>query len=514
MVLAALSVASARVERSPRFPIGVATTKSVAGPTGAESLSGGVARPDALWEREEVIYSTRLKFMFSLHHSRLILTLVAGVLCSCANADLAPPQPEAKAPSAMVAPAKAPARLNTPLVGAPTPQAPVVAPSRKAADQTAPVRVGLLAPLSGPSQPTGQGILNAAQLALFEMADEWLVLQVYDTQGTPEGAAAAASKALSQGAQLFLGPVFAGEVRAVAPLAQAAGINVIAFSTDPTVAGRNVFVLSFLVEAQVREMVAYARSQGLSRFAVLAPDTVYGQTVAETVRTVVPISGGEVKQVAFFDPAGTNLENVVRRFAEFDKRKAALARERSTLATAQDEVSQLALKRLERAETLGEVDFDAVFIPEAGARLTQAATLLPFFDIDPSRVQLLGTMVWATRGLGREPSLIGGQFPAPAAETSRDFANRYRQSFGAAPGPLANHGYDAVALAAVLVRSGSADPFRAAALTDPAGFSGVDGIFRFRPNGLSDRSFAIMQITREGADVVRPAPLSFDDVQY
>lgn len=458
--------------------------------------------------------------IFMLNRNRLLILcgLLGSMLSACASTDLAPPKPVAKAPAAKVT-TPAPAaptlavRQNNPLVSAAPVQAAPVAP-RKAADPTAPVRVGLLAPLSGPSQPTGQGIVNAAQLALFEMADERMVLQFYDTQGTAEGAVTAANTAIAQGAQLLLGPVFAAEVKAITPLAQAAGVNVVAFSTDPTVAGQNVFVLSFLVEAQVREMVAFARTKGLSRFAVLAPNSVYGQTVADTVRTVVPLAGGEVKQVAFFDPSGNNLEDVVRRFAEFDKRKAALARERSNLSASQDEASQLALKRLELSETFGDVDFDAVFIPETGPRLTQAATLLPFFDVDTSRVQLLGTMLWSTRGLGREPALVGGQFPAPAPETSRDFANRYRQAFGAAPGPLANHGYDAVALAAVLVRSGSADPFRAAALTDSAGFSGVDGIFRFRPNGLSDRSFAIMQITREGADVVRPAPLSFDDVQF
>jgi branched-chain amino acid transport system substrate-binding protein len=461
---------------------------------------------------------TKSSFKLPIHMlkracSLLISATVLLALSACASADLAPSKPDAKAPA--VTGVAAPIRQNAPLIGGSgVPAAAVSGTPRRAAATDAPVRVGLLVPLSGPAQPTGQGILNAAQLALFEMGDERLVLQVYDTQGTPEGASAAVSKAVSQGVQLILGPVFAAEVKAVTPQAQAAGLNVVAFSTDPTVAGNNVFVLSFLVEAQVREMVAYARSKGLSRFAVLAPDTVYGQTVAETVRAIVPAGGGEVKQVVYFDPSGNNLEDVVRRLADYETRKSALSKERNSLSGRQDEVSLLALKRLEQLETLGEVDFDAIFIPEQGARLTQAATLLPFFDIDTSRVQLLGTMLWSTRGLGREPALLGGLYPAPAPESSRDFAARYRQSFGSAPGPLANHGYDAVALAAVLTRTGSADPFRAGALTDTSGFSGVDGIFRFRPTGLSERSFAIMQITREGSEVVRAAPTAFEDVQF
>ncbi|MBL8643575.1 MAG: penicillin-binding protein activator [Rhodospirillaceae bacterium] len=376
------------------------------------------------------------------------------------------------------------------------------------------VRVGLLVPLSGASAPTGQGILNAAQLALFEVADESLVLQVYDTLGTPEGAVAAATKAMTEGVQLFLGPVFAGEVKAVTPLAQSAGINIVGFTTDPSVQAPNVFVLGFLVEAQVREVLAYARTQGKSRFAVLAPDNVYGQSVVDAVKEMVPVMGGTVSRVSYFNPTGNDLEDVVRRFADFDRRKAELQQQRNALAANTDEVSQLALKRLEQLETIGEVDFDAVFIPEAGARLIQVSTLLPFFDIDITRVQLMGTMLWATRGLGREPAMVGGVYPAPSPDSNRDFIQRYRQAFGGTPPALANHGYDAVALAAVLVRSGSADPFRATAISDPAGFAGVDGIFRFKANGLSERGFAIMQITRDGVEVVRPAPKDFADVQF
>lgn len=455
------------------------------------------------------------------HYSRprsvFLAILLALTVVACASADLAPSGAGAKVSSTKsteVARPGAKQSQTAPLIGTTPVAVPSTATPRTKADPTAPVRVGLLVPLTGPSAPTGQGIVNAAQLALFEVADERLILQIYDTQGTPEGAVQAATTALSQGVQLFLGPVFAGEVKAVTPQAQAAGVNVIGFSTDPSVVAPGVFVLGFLVDAQVREVVNYARTRGLSRFAVLAPDNVYGQSVVDALNAIVPTTGGTVATVSYFSPTAGDLEDVVRRFADFDRRKAALLEQRAELASKEDEVSQLALKRLEQLETIGDVDFDAVFIPEQGARLIQVATLLPFFDVDPSRVQLLGTMLWATRGLGREPALVGGLFPAPSPESNRDFAQRYRQSFNATPPALANHGYDAVALAAVLARSGSADPFRTTAITDPAGFAGVDGIFRFTPNGLSDRGFAIMQVTRDGAEVVSPARTAFEDAQF
>ncbi len=388
------------------------------------------------------------------------------------------------------------------------------AAQRPSPDASGLVRVGLLVPLSGQSAPIGQALLNAAQMALFDVGDERFVLQAYDSKGTAEGAVEACNTALSHGAQLLLGPLFSAEAKAIAPIAAAAGVNIVSFSTDPTIAGPHVFVLGFLVQEQVRQIVAYAGSQGLKRFAVLAPDSAYGQSVVDALKQTVPAHGGQLAQIAFYQPDGKDLNEVVRRLASFDHRKEALAQQKAELAGKDDEISQLALKRLERLETIGEVDFDTILLPDQGTRLTQAATLLPFFDIDPGRVQLLGTLLWNTPGLGREPVMIGGVFPAPPPDTTRQFFTRYRELYGQSPPTIATHGYDAVALAAVLSRTVPVNSFSSEAITADTGFAGVDGIFRFMPNGFSQRGFAVMQVTRDGATQVRPAPTTFEAAQF
>lgn len=452
-----------------------------------------------------------------LRNAALACVLLAGCADEGSRAPIQPPPPPPaarvapSAPTSIVAP-PAPSALRPSPATPPVIMTPGVSPTAPA-DPSGLVRVGLLVPLSGPSAAIGQGLLNAAQLALFDAADERFVLQIYDTQGTPEGAAAAASAAASHGVRLLLGPLFAAEARAVAPQAAAAGIEVVSFSTDPSIAGGRIHVMGFLVSEQVRETLEHARANGFSRIAVLAPNTIYGQTVVDTLRARVPASGAELTRIEYYDPSGSDLDDVVRRLANYDERRAALDAQKAELAAKGDEVSQLALKRLERLDTTGDVDFDAIFLPEQGARLAQAASLLRLYDVEPGRVQLLGTMLWNTPGLGREPAMIGALFPAPDPTSARDFTQRYRQTYGAAPPPLASHGYDATALAVVLARNAvpgeTTNPFAADALTNPSGFAGVDGIFRLTPDGLSQRGFAVMQITRSGAEVVRPAPTSF-----
>ena len=51
--------------------------------------------------------------------------------------------------------------------------------------------------------------------------------------------------------------------------------------------------------------------------------------------------------------------------------------------------------------------------------------------------------------------------------------------------------------------------FTQAALMDPNGFSGVDGIFRFNTDGTSERGLAILEVQPDGFHVVSPAPKTF-----
>jgi hypothetical protein len=168
------------------------------------------------------------------------------------------------------------------------------------------------------------------------------------------------------------------------------------------------------------------------------------------------------------------------------------------------------VRRLAGEAATGEPDFDAVLLPEGGAKLKAVASLLPYFDIDPAKVRILGTGLWDEPGLGSEPALVGAWFAAPAPAGRADFEKRFQAAYKQAPPRLASLGYDATALAAILAQRPRGTGFTAAALTDPSGFVGVDGIFRFRSDGRADRGLAVLQIERSGRTVVSPAPETFE----
>ena len=375
-------------------------------------------------------------------------------------------------------------------------------------------RVALLLPLSGRHARTGQMLLNAAQIALFDVAGDRFTLLVRDTQGTPEGAREAMRSALAEGVHFVLGPLFATSVGAIADQVRAAGLSMISFSNDRSVAGDGVFVMGLGPRPQIYRLVGFARSQGLTRFAVLAPRTPYGSAVVQAMQEATLRNGLELSKVITYLPDAADLSPEVRLLADYDSRRQALLTQRAVLAARPDDASKLALKRLDGLETLGSPDFDAVLLPEGGQRLRAIAPMLAYFDIDPAEVRYLGTSQWENLEGSKEPVLYGGWFTAPPPALWAAFKERYKGLYDEEPGRIASLGYDAAALAAVLTRAafeaGREPDFSIATLTQPSGFAGLDGAFRFLPNGEVERALAVMEVQRGGGfAVLDPAPSGF-----
>jgi ABC-type branched-subunit amino acid transport system substrate-binding protein len=371
------------------------------------------------------------------------------------------------------------------------------------------VRVALLLPLTGANADLGKAMLNAAQLALFDFAGDGFELILHDTQGTPEGATEAASRAIGDGAAIILGPLLAKSVRAVAPAARAANVAVVAFSSDRSIAGDGIYTMGFFPGAEIERVVSFARSRGILRFAALVPENDYGMTVAEALRRSAEAVGAVVSRVQFFDPAATDYSDVVRDLANYASRRQTLEYQRNQLEGRQDEIARRALERLADLETIGDLPFDAVLLAAGGEPLRALAAHLPFYDIDPAKIRVLGTGQWDAAAPGAEPALIGGWFAAPPPAARAAFEQAYESVYGAAPPRLATLAYDATALAAVLARAQGGPDFSIAAVTAANGFAGRDGIFRFGADGLAQRGLAILEVGSRRTKVISAAPETF-----
>lgn len=394
------------------------------------------------------------------------------------------------------------------------PSAPVVglrAPRDPAAPE--PIKIALLLPLSGSAAGVGQDLLNAANMALFDLRNPNIRLMTFDTASTPRGAESAAAEALVGGAELILGPLFSSSVSTIKPLAAGRGVNVITFSTDTAVAGDGVYVMGLTVGQQVRRVMNFAYRQGRQAFAVLAPQSPYGDAAVENVRIVTQELGLTLERTmrypAQLAPGAPELHDIAKALGDYAARQRALDREIRLAKEKDDPASQAYVRRLEKLDTFGDVPFDALIIPEGGARLKEIAPLLSYYDIDPEIVQFIGTGLWEDPSLSAEPALVGGWFAAPSPQTVAGFQQRFAAAYGYHPARIASLAYDAMALAGILAQQPDEFRFSRAAIENPDGFSGYDGIFRFPENGVAERGLAVIEVGPRNLQVLEPAPESF-----
>ncbi|WOI56938.1 penicillin-binding protein activator [Palleronia sp. LCG004] len=343
-------------------------------------------------------------------------------------------------------------------------------------DTSAPVRVALLVPsgASGGGGVVGRSLENAARMAVADVRGAQIDLAVYDTQGTPEGAGGAARRAVAEGAQIILGPLYTQSVSAVVPAVSGSGVNVLAFSNNTAVAGGNVYILGQTFDNVANRLVGYARGQGRSSVAVVHAGDVAGQAGRDAIVGAAQRAGMSVATVQSY----------------------ALSQEGITSAG----------PRI--AEAVRQTGADTVFLTaNVDSDLPLVASVLPENGIDPQQYRYLGLTRWnAVPQALSLPGLQNGLFTMPDMSVLNAFEARYTQTYGEAPHPLAGLAYDGVQAVGSLLAEGRSDALTSSALTQGSGFAGAYGVFRLLPDGTNQRALTVAQIQNNQVVVLDPAP--------
>ncbi len=330
-------------------------------------------------------------------------------------------------------------------------------------------RVALLLPVTGPDADVGQSIANATALALADTKVTNIRMVTYDTG---LGVAAATQRAIADGNKLILGPLRGDNVIEVAQIARPAGVPIISFSNDVGVAGPNVFLLGHLPNQAIERVVLYAKSKGINRFAGVVASNVYGQRAQSNLTTAVRAAGGILVGIQETNGTAASAEAAARRLSQMGA-------------------------------------LDAILVADSGRA---AITTVPALRRGGLRTaKVLGTDLWNIEGtLAASPPIYGAWFASVSDTLYTQYAAKYRARFGKAPLRLSSLGYDSVLLVARVARDWQPGTrFPVAQLTDPQGFIGVDGAFRFNPNGLTDRMLEVQEVQAGKFVTVSPAPSQF-----
>lgn len=341
------------------------------------------------------------------------------------------------------------------------------------ATEANPLEVGVLLPLSGAYASVGQELLNAIELALFEVDADHVVLLPRDTASNSDAALAAFLGAVSDGADVVVGPLFAWTTAAIAPEARARGIPILSLSNDTSLAGDGAWMLGVHPSGEVRRALDYALDQPGRRVGLIAPISAYGDAIVDAYRSHLPPAnqsglaryGGEIS-------AGSAVETFVKN-APGGARRAG----------------------------------DTILIAARGNDLRALAAELAYRNVAPDQIRYLGLSSWRTSDIQGEPALEGGRFVDLADSQFERFAGRFARTYGSQPSRTAALAYDVTAVAANMARVHASE--RTVWLQAPQGFDGLLGTFRLLPDGTVERGFAVYEVTRDGYRLSEPAPARF-----
>lgn len=350
--------------------------------------------------------------------------------------------------------------------------------SGPAVSQGGAVPVALLVP-SGSGQASDQllarSIENAARMAIGDLAGVQIDLRVYPTAGQPAQASAAAAKAVADGAAVILGPVFAEEANAAGVAVAPAGVNVLSFSNNPAIAGGNVFVLGPTFDNTARRLAGYAVRSGKSQIMIIHDRNAQGEAGRAAIQAGVAAAGGRIVATGGYEFSQNGIVQAIPQLA---------AQARSSGA-------------------------QAVFLTaDTAGALPLVTQLLSENGVNPAITQYVGLTRWdipaATLAL---PGVQGGLFAMPDPTLFAQYQARYQSTFGESPHPVSAIAYDGIAAIGALAKQGRG--MDRAALTQGAGFAGVNGVFRLLPNGANERGLAVARIQNNAITIVDPAPRSF-----
>lgn len=343
-----------------------------------------------------------------------------------------------------------------------------------------PVPVALLVPAgSGESADNviAGSIENAARLAIADLDGVEIDLRVYNTAGDPTVAASMATQAVTEGAKIIIGPVYAESANAVGRAVASRGINVLSFSNNTAIAGGNVFVLGQTFQNTANRLVQYSVSQGKSNIMILNGDDGGEQAGRDAINRAISNYGATLAGVTSFELSQQGVINAIPQVK----------------ADAQANGAQTIFLT---SGTSGALPFLGQLLPENG--------------VTPDLYQFAGLQRWDIPSSALTlPGLQGGWFAKPDPILEANFQSRYFAAYGTSPHLLAGLSYDSIAAIGALVRNGQSDALGVNALTQPSGFAGVSGVFRLLPDGTNERGLAVAQIQENQVIVIDSAPRSF-----
>lgn len=355
------------------------------------------------------------------------------------------------------------------------------------------VQVALFFPFSGKNKELGWSLFNSATLSLFENdLNHNIELVLIDSKDTAQESSKAFKEIINRKIKVVIGPIFSSSIEAIAQDAKDNNIAVISLSNNQQLMGKinkdgGIFLAGMMPEIQIDKIVNYAMDRGKFSFAVIAPNNQYGKTITDLFKKIVRNRDGNFITSEFYDSNSKDLDRVVERVINSFSVPSRLTAGKN---------------KLKKDAVINESDHiypQVILIPESGKILSKIVASIKKQNIDERDFQIVGTNQWDDVSTLNDSNLIGAWFASPENEKFRNFEKAFYQTYSRFPPRISSIAYDTVAVVAELVdrkkgKTPMIEDFTNYNNPPKNGFEGIDGLFRFLPNGLVQRNLAVLGV--------------------
>ena len=302
------------------------------------------------------------------------------------------------------------------------------------------LKVGLLAPLSGPYSEIGNSLLYSLQLALEEIDDENVTIVPRDSGFNNEKKLTAAIEDMrAAGIKVVIGPATFEEFDKVTKY------NDLIFISPSNIKSNfsnNIISIGVSLESQLIALTNFIKKQKKTKTVIMYPKNEYLELIESKLDDL------DLKNIKKFtySPNPEILTGEIEVLTNYTQRKRSLELRKKMFQDKEDEQSVKELERLDQLYTLGNVNFDSVIIIDFGNNLKSVLTSLVYTDVNQDDVLFTTINQWFDESIFYENTIKNLYYPSVNYKEFKKYNNKYFEKFKIYPNEITILAYDALGL--------------------------------------------------------------------
>ena len=336
------------------------------------------------------------------------------------------------------------------------------------------LKIGVLLPLSGKFQDTGQSFLKAIQLALFDIGNENIKIYPKDSKANALDTYLSAKEFEELGVKVVIGPIFHESLER---LNEINNITFISFTNKTQKIPKNTIAFGINIDSQIDALKKYFDKIEVSKTLLLSPNSEFTYE-SEFVATKDIL---KFYRIYSYDVNPKKITGEIEKITNYQERKKDLERRIKILEKSDLYKHEQELKELEQMHTLGKVNFDSVVIIDFGERLKSVLTSFMFTDVSSNEVNFFTINQWFDKTFFNENAMQNLHFPSIDFDNLKKFNKKFLNAFNEKPNEVSILAYDALGLIYYCWFNNNFQ-FKIEQLYNKKGFKGLHGEFFIEKN--------------------------------